>query len=267
MDYKFSAQMTWTPFYSLFRREIRRFLKVIFQTLATPLINTVLYLMIFGLSIGKEIKEIHNHSYLEFLIPGLVMMSTLRNAFDNASGSIITSKFCGELEDLRISPLSPLQIAWANGLGALTRGLIVGGLTLLIGVLFNWFTTGSFVAISHPILLLFFLMVGGLAFANLGLSVAMSSVNFEQVSAVNTFILLPLIYLGGVFFSLDHLHPVWKTISKFNPLLYLVNGVRYSVLGISDVDIGISVAVAFGTLLLFHLIAVRSLSKGSYHRW
>jgi ABC-2 type transport system permease protein len=267
MSHNSSYNLTWVPFFSLFYREIRRFFKVFFQTLATPLISTLLYLLIFGLSIGKEIKLIQNHSYLEFLIPGLVMMATLRNAFDNSSGSIITSKFCGELEDLRISPLSPLQIAWANGLGSLTRGLIVGGMTLVLGILFTWISNDTLISIEHPFLLLLFLLTGGMAFANLGLSVSMRAETFEQVSAVSTFILLPLIYLGGVFFSLDHLHPIWQTLSKFNPLLYLVNGVRYSILGFSDVDINISIVVSLVTLAVFHLFAIWSLKKGSYHRW
>ncbi len=145
------------PFYGLLKREIRRFLKVIFQTLATPLISTTLYLLIFGLSIGKEIRNIQDYPYLAFLIPGLCMMATLRNAFENASGSIVTAKFCGELEDLKMVPLSPSQITWALGLGGLIRGALVGSLTLAIGSFFFWYTQGSFLTIQHPFLLLIFL--------------------------------------------------------------------------------------------------------------
>lgn len=261
------CELTWTPFFSLFSREVHRFFKVIFQTLATPLISATLYLMIFGVSIGKEIQNIRDFPYLAFLIPGLVMMGTLRNAFDNSSGSIIISKFCGELEDLQVAPISPTQIAWANGLGGLVRGLIVGSITLIIGIAFYWVAYKTFLSISHPFLLLFFMFCGGLAFANLGLAVAMQSVNFEHVSAINTFILLPLIYLGGVFFSLDHLHPFWQTLSQFNPLFYLINGVRYSILGSSDVNITLSFLVSLLTLIAFHSLAVWSLKKGSYHCW
>lgn len=267
MKFENPPNLYWSPFYSLLTREIRRFLKVIFQTVATPLISTTLYLLIFGVSIGKALEKIHNFSYLAFLIPGLLMMSTLRNAFDNSSGSIITSKFSGELEDLRIAPLSPIQIAWANGLGGLCRGLIVGLITLVIGSIFYWIDQQEFLPIHSPFLLLCFLVFGGLAFANLGLCVAMLSKNFEQVSAVNTFALLPLIYLGGVFFSLEHLHPFWQTLSLLNPLLYLVNGVRYSMLGSSDVDLYVSLSVAFFSCVLFHLGAIFSLKKGSYHKW
>lgn len=262
-----TPNLIWTPFYALLKREIHRTLKVVFQTLATPLISTLLYLLIFGVSIGGQIQEIHGFSYLAFLIPGLVMMGALRNAFDNASGSIITSKFCGELEDLRIVPLSPFQIAWGNGLAATLRGVVVGTLTLAIGILFYWLTYDQVIPIAHPFLLLFFLTGGGFAFAQLGLAVSMYCTHFEQVSAVNTFILLPLIYLGGVFFALSHLHPFWQNLSSLNPILYLVNGVRFSILGTSDIPFMQSIIVTCGTLALFHFFALWSLHFGSYRRW
>ena len=259
--------MKWVPFFSLMLRETRRFLKVIYQTIVTPLISTALYLLIFGVSIGSQIDKIGQFSYLAFLVPGLVTMGTLRNAFDNAAGSIITAKFCGELEDLKIVPLSPLQICWANGLAALFRGLIVGSITLIIGSLFFLVENGELLSIAHPVPLLFFLALGGFSFGNLGLTVAMFSKSFEEVNAINTFILLPLIYLGGVFFSLDQLHPFWQALSKLNPLLYLVNGVRYGILGMSEVSLGLSSLVAFSTFCLFQATAIWSLKKGSYHRW
>lgn len=259
--------LSWVPFYALFKREIRRFFKVIFQTLGTPIINTSLYLLIFGVSLGEQIRVGFDLPYLAFLIPGLVTMGVLRNAFDNSSGSIITSKFCGELEDLRISPLSASQIAWANGLGGLCRGLIVGFLTLVIGQIFYLLYLGSYLSIQNPLSLCFFLFTSGLSFANLGLCIAMQAKTIEHVSAISTFILLPFIYLGGIFFSLDLLHPFWRIASLANPLLYLVNGVRYGILGISDIDISVCAIVACITTLVFHLLALLSLEKGSYHRW
>lgn len=257
----------WVPFFALFSREIQRFFKVIFQTLGTPVINTGLYLLIFGVSLGEQIRIGFDLPYLAFLIPGLVTMGVLRNAFDNSSGSIITSKFCGELEDLRISPLSPSQIAWANGLGGLCRGLIVGLITLLIGQIFYYFYIGSFLSIQNPLSLCFFLFTSGLSFANLGLCIAMRAKTLEHVSAISTFVLLPFIYLGGIFFSLDLLHPFWRQVSLANPLLYLVNGVRYGILGISDIDILSCSIVATLSTIIFHLLALSSLKKGSYHRW
>ena len=247
-----NSELTFSPFLALFFREVRRFMRVIFQTLATPLINTTLYLLIFGVSIGRQISNIHDYPYLAFLIPGLVMMGTLRNAFDNATGSIVTAKFCGELEDLRIVPLSPVQIAWANGLGSLVRGLLVGGVTLCIGILFYGLHQEEFLTIQYPFLMFILLSFGGFGFAQLGLAVSMISKSFEHVNAINTFILLPLIYLGGVFFSLDHLHPFWQGLSQMNPLLYLVNGLRYAMLGASDIPIERALVVTLFTTIFFH---------------
>ncbi len=255
------------PFATLFSREVKRFMRVIFQTIATPLISTSLYLLIFGLSLGGSIRVLPGVSYLAFLIPGLIMMGALRNAFDNAVGSIVTSKFVGELEDLKIAPLSPLQIILAMGLAATLRGFIVAGITLLIGYGFFWVAEETILMIHHPFILILFLFVGSMAFANLGLAVCMMATNFEQVNAMNTFILLPLIYLGGVFFSLNQLHPIWQVISQFNPLLWMVNGVRYGILGISDVNVAAAFAVTLATWILCFLGALWSLKKGSYHRW
>jgi ABC-2 type transport system permease protein len=172
-------------------------------------------------------------------------------------------RFCGELEELKMLPISPVQIAWGNGLGGLLRGLIVGYLTLLLGMLFYWVTKGELLTVHHPFLCLLFLILGGLSFANLGLAISMVASSFESINAINTFILLPLIYLGGVFFSLDQLHPFWQTLSKLNPLLYMVNGLRW----VSDVNIGVALWVSLIACLLLNLLAIRSLQKGYYSRW
>jgi len=258
---------TLIPFWTIFLREVRRFMKVIYQTIATPLISSALYLLIFGVSLGNEIDVGKGVSYLAFLIPGLVMMTVLRNSLENAVGSVVTSKFVGELEDLRMAPLSSTQIVWGNGLAAILRGILVGVVTLGVGFLFYWFVDHQMFPLKHPLVLITFLIVGGLAFAHLGLAICMLATNFEQVSAINTFLLLPLIYLGGVFFSLDQLHPFWQVLSQFNPLLYMVNGVRYGMLGVSDVGVLMSLSVTIVTWMVFYALAVWSLKKGSYKRW
>lgn len=262
-----TKSLTWDPFLALLMRELKRSLKIFYQSIATPLISTALYLLIFGVSIGKEIGKIHHATYLAFLIPGLMMMTTLRNSFENSMGSVVVMRFCGELEELRMLPISPMQIAWGNGLGGLFRGLVVGYLTLLVGLVFYWLTYGEFLVVKHPFITLFFLTIGGLSFAHLGLAISMYSVNFEQINAINTFILLPLIYLGGIFFSLEQLHPFWQQLSKLNPLLYMVNGIRYGILGFSDVNLYAAFFVSLFAFAILHLIAIRSLQKGYYSRW
>jgi ABC-2 type transport system permease protein len=246
---------------------MKRFLKVIFQTVVSPLITSTLYLLIFGVSLGASIRLDAGYSYMAFLIPGLIMMSVLNNAFQNSSSSVVAGKFSGDLEDLRVVPLGNHQILWALSLGGLTRGLLVGLVTFVVGQTFYYITEGAVLYVAHPGWLLFFLVVGGLAFAKLGVPIAFWARSFDQVSAVGSFLLLPLIYLGGVFFSLEHLHPVWRAISKFNPVLYFINGVRYGVLGTSDVDVWMAAAVSLAALLLFHVVALRSLVTGNYQRW
>ncbi len=257
----------WIPFVALYRREFARFMKVVFQTVFTPLINATLYLLIFGVSLGQNIVLHNGFPYLAFLIPGLVMMSVLNNAFQNSSSTIVAGKFSGDLEDLRISPLSRTQILWALNLAALTRGLLVGLVTFLVGYVFYFVKVGTALPMAHPFVLLGFLFLGGLIFASLGITVAFLAKSFDQLSAIGAFVLLPLIYLGGVFFSLESLHPVWQLISKANPVLYLINGVRYGILGDSDVSIQVALVVSVVTFVLFYLMALRSLRVGSYQRW
>jgi ABC-2 type transport system permease protein len=257
----------WATFWTLYIREMKRFLKVIFQTVFTPLINSTLYLLIFGVSLGSKIQLDHPVSYLAFLIPGLVMMGVLNNAFQNSSSSIVSGKFSGDLEDLKVVPLTPQMIIWAMSIGGLTRGLLVGLVTWLVGAVFIGLVEGHVATIEHPLILLFFLVVGGLTFAKLGIAIAFYAKTFDQLSAIGAFVLLPLIYLGGVFFSTKGLNPVWQVISNFNPVSYLINGVRYGCLGVTDVSIPQAAAVSVLFLAIFHVLGVRALRHGSYQRW
>lgn len=262
-----TTDLRWAPFLTVLEREIRRFLKVIVQTLLTPLINSILYLLIFGVSLGHHIDVGHQVSYLSFLIPGLIMMGCLNNAFQNTSSSIITAKFGGDLEDFRVSPLTHSQIVWAMSIGGVIRGLTVGLLTFFTGAVFLKIVEGQWPTVAHPFLLAAFLVMGGLAFAKLGIFIAFWARTFDQLSAVTGFLLLPLIYLGGVFFSLNGLHPLWQKVAVMNPLLYLINGVRYGFLGVSDVPVATSLSVTVVTVILFHALALRSLKTGSFLRW
>lgn len=259
--------IVWTPFFVLVYREIQRFRKVIVQTVITPMINSSLYLLIFGVSLGGHIEIKGGISYLAFLIPGLVMMSCLNNAFQNSSSSIVNAKFTGELEDLRVAPISYNQLIWAYSLGGLVRGFVVGTVTFVIGELFYYFMNHNFLYIEHPLWLLLFMTMGGLAFAQMGMAVAFWARTFDQLSAIGSFVLLPLLYLGGVFFSIEGLHPFWQKLASFNPLLYMINGVRYGVLGVSDVGVGQSFIVSLVFLLVMFVTAWVSLKTASFQRW
>ncbi len=262
-----TGDLKFNPFWALYVREMKRFMKVIFQTVFTPLINATLYLLIFGLSLGQNIHLEGGLSYLAFLIPGLVMMSVLNNAFQNSSSSIVAGKFAGDLEDLKVVPLSSNQIIWALSIAGVCRGFVVGLITFFVGEIFYFIVEHHFLGIANPAILFFFLIAGGLIFAQLGITIAFWAKTFDQVSAVGAFILVPLIYLGGVFFSLSGLHPFWQIVSKFNPVLYLINGVRYGLLGHSDVDILVATIVCLVTLGSFYFLSMRVLKYGNFTRW
>jgi ABC-2 type transport system permease protein len=255
------------PFVTLYYREIKRFLKVIVQTVLAPIVNSGLYLLIFGVSLGNNITLSGGISYLAFLIPGLVMMSVLNNAYQNSSSSIISGKFGGDLEDWRVAPIRPQGILWALSLGGLTRGLLVGAITLVVGEIFYFVIYDHWMIPQSPFLLLLFLIIGGLSFSMFGIAIAFWAKTFEHISGVGSFLILPLIYLGGVFFSLEGLHPFWQTLSKANPLLYFINGVRYSVLGISDVSVEVALGVSLAALIVVYLIALKVLKTAQYTRW
>ncbi len=262
-----TVDLVWTPFRTLLRREIARFMRVVAQTVVTPFVNASLYLLIFGVSLGQKIEIGQGVPYLAFLIPGLVMMGCLNNAFQNTSSSIIASKFGGDLEDLKASPIQSWQILAALGIGALIRGLMVAGVTWVAGEVAYFVQFGEWLDIHNPGIVFLFLVIGGLIFANIGVSVGFWARNFDQLSAIGGFVLLPLIYLGGVFFSTDHLPPFWRNIALVNPLLYMINGLRYGALGHSDVEWLTALAVSLTALLVTFGLAMWSLKKGSFHRW
>lgn len=261
------TELQYTPFLTLLKKEVKRFLKVSTQTLLTPLVNSTMYLFIFGVSLGNYITQAGGVSYLEFLIPGLVMMGCLNNAFQNSASSIISSKFAGDLEDLKVAPISDFQIIAAVALGGLVRGLMVSAITFIVGTVFLYFDKGHFLVVQHPLWLFYFLILGGLNLALLGHSVAMWARNFDHMAAISSFVLVPLMYLGGVFFSLEALHPFWQKLSHLNPILYLINGVRFGVIGSSDIAPEYCALVALLSVGFFYLLAKRSMSWGSYSRW
>ncbi|HRO67185.1 MAG TPA: ABC transporter permease [Pseudobdellovibrionaceae bacterium] len=256
-----------TGFLTLLEKEIRRFMKVLVQTVVTPFISSFLYLLVFGVSLGASVPGQDGVSYLAFLIPGLVMMALMNNAFQNSSSSIVSSKFSGDIEDLRVVPLSENEIIWAFALGGLVRGFFVGTVTFMVGQIFHYLQIGTWLGVVHPFALMYFVIVGGLLFGLLGIFVAFWAGSFEHLSAFSSFVLLPLTYLGGVFLSIEHLSPFWQGVSKLNPLLYLINGLRYGMLGVSDVGLGESMAISFVGLIVFYLLARLGLRRGSFQRW
>lgn len=259
--------MITTGFITLFTREIKRFMKVVVQTIVTPFVSSFLYLLVFGVSLGSQVQVHGGVPYLAFLIPGLMMMGLMNNAFQNSSSSIVSSKFSGDLEDIRVAPITNQQIIWAMSLGGVVRGGLVALVTYLVGAVFYYFQQHEVLTILHPVALIYFVIMGGLIFGMIGIAVAFWANSFDQLSAFSAFVLLPLTYLGGVFISVESLHPFWQVVAKLNPLLYLINGLRYGVLGVSDVDITLAVILSLIGFVVFYGVSLLALRKGSFQRW
>lgn len=255
-----------TPFFFLFYRDVSRFFKVKVQTILSPLISQALYLIIFGVSLGKVVKISDQFSYLQFIIPGLIAMALINQSFQNGSSSIFSMKITGEIIDIKSTALNIQQIIFAVALSGLLRGLIVSLLVLILGELFHLHFEGSLLPLHSFYWLIAFLFLGGVIFAMLGFSVGLWSKTFDHIGAISGFVILPLIYLGGVFFDLDTLSPFWQTVSVFNPLLYFINGVRYSFLGASDTPILQSFLVVFLSLFGAYLLACLTALKGTFQR-
>ena len=260
-------QIRWNPFLSFFTREIHRFLKVFFQTVFIPVINSSLYLIIFGVSLGSRLNLDGNTSYLQFLIPGLVMMSCLSNAFQNGSSSILSLKFGGDIIDIKASPLNIYHTLWALALGGMCRGFLVGVVVFTVGQCFHFYYLGMWITPYSFWVLIFFSLVAGLVFSKVGVAVALWAKTFDHIGAIGGLIILPLTYLGGVFFSLDMLSPFWKSVSLVNPILYFINGMRWGVIGESDVNIQVSILVSLLALVICHFIVLIFMKYGSYQRW
>jgi ABC-2 type transport system permease protein len=233
-------------FLSLVRREINRFLKIKRQTVGAPLLETFLYISVFGAALGSRIDELHGIDYVVFVIPGLIMMSWAINAFSNNSSSILQQKFQRAIDDQLSSPASPLELLLAFTLGGFLRGMLVALLT---------FAAASLLVdlpVDHVFVLLPALFLVGFFFAQLGVLIGVRAEQFDDVSFAQTFVLQPLIFLGGVFYSASLLPEPFQTLTHFNPVYYMINLVRYGFLGYSEANVALSLGLlSLATLALF----------------
>jgi ABC-2 type transport system permease protein len=216
-------------FPTLLRKEIKRFYKVAFQTVAAPVLTAILYLMIFGHVL--EGKEVYGHiSYTAFLIPGLVMMSLLQNAFANTSSSLIQSKLTGNLVFILLTPLSHFEFFSAYVLAAVFRGVVVG---LGVFLITAWY---GMPALEYPLWIMIFAFLGAAVLGSLGLIAGIWADKFDQLAALQNFFIMPATMLSGVFYSIHSLPPIWQTVSRFNPFFYMIDGFRFGFFGVSDVS-------------------------------
>ena len=227
---------------TLVRREIVRIMRIWTQTLIPPAITMTLYFVIFGKLIGSRIGNIQGEfTYMQYIVPGLVMMSIITNSYGNISSSFFGAKFQRSIEEMLVSPMPNWVILLGYVTGAVARGLVVGLLVLMIALFFTK------LHVANVLVTLLSVLFGATIFSLAGFVNAIYAKKFDDIALVPTFVLTPLTYLGGVFYSVNMLSEPWQTISRINPILYMVNAFRFGVLGISDVHIG----VAFGVMLLF----------------
>jgi len=242
-------------FPTLLRKEVLRFYKVGFQTVAAPVLTAVLYLMIFGHVL--EGREVYGRlSYTAFLIPGLVMMSVLQNAFANTSSSLIQSKVTGNLVFVLLAPLSHFEFYAAYILAAVFRGVVVGFGVFLITA---WY---GLPAIEYPLWILIFAFLGAAILGSLGLIAGIWADKYDQLAAFQNFVIMPATMLSGVFYSIHSLPPAWQVVSHFNPFFYMIDGFRYGFFGVSDISPWNSLAIVTCFFAVVSVIALRLLQKG-----
>ena len=241
---------------TLLYKEVLRFWKVSFQTVAAPVLTAILYLLIFGHVLGGRVTVFGSVGYTSFLIPGLVMMSVLQNAFANSSSSLIQSKITGNLVFLLVTPLSHWAWFLAYVGASVVRGVAVGTGVLLVTI---WFAP---LHVANPFWILFFTIAGAALMGALGLVAGLWAEKFDQIAAFQNFIIMPMTFLSGVFYSVNSLPPVWHDVSHLNPFFYMIDGFRHGFFGVSDVSPWISLAVVGTSFVAVSAIALALLRSG-----
>jgi ABC-2 type transport system permease protein len=243
-------------FMTLWRREVSRFMKIKKQTLGAPLLETFLYISVFGAALGSRIDKLHGIDYVVFVIPGLIMMAWATNSFANNSSSILQQKFQGAIHDQLSSPASPLELLLAFSLGGFLRGLLVATLTFVAASLL------VDLPVDHVLILLPALFLVGFFFSQLGVLIGVRAEQFDDVALAQTFVLQPLIFLGGVFYSASLLPEPFQTLTKLDPVYYMISLVRYGFVGYSEVSIPLSLLALTGATLALFAFNLRLFSRG-----
>ena len=237
-------------FRSLVEREIVRFTSVFFQTLFPPLVSSFLYIGIFGFAIGQRMEHVRGMPYLHFLIPGLIMMYVIESSYANTSSSLFISRWAGHIQEILVSPLSYFEMVLAILIGGLVRSFVIATGVYHISFLF------APIPIHHPFLVLLVALFVSLSFSSVGVLVALFAEEFEHLTICTTFVITPLIFFGGVFHSVEMLPKTLQALTAFNPIFYMVNGMRYGVLGTSDVPIAQCLIVVFCLFLVLFSFTV-----------
>lgn len=249
-------QIQWVAFATIVTKEVRRFMRIWQQTLLPPAITMTLYFIIFGNLIGSRIGEMGGVDYMAFIVPGLIMMSVITNAYGNVASSFFSNKFQRSVEEMLVAPVHPGTILLGFVMGGVVRGVLVGLIVTLLSLYFTDLQVHNiWVVISVILLSAILFSLGG--FIN-----AIFATKFDDISIIPTFVITPLTYLGGVFYSIGLLPAFWQTVSQFNPILYMVNTFRYGVLGVSDVDLLMSYAMLLVFIMVLSLYCIWLMRRG-----
>ena len=244
-------------FHTILRKEIFRFMRIWSQTLLPPAITMSLYFIIFGKFIGSQIHFVQGFSYIQYIVPGLMMMSIVTNAYANTASSFFLTKFNKSIEEMLVSPMPNLIILLGFMIGGTLRGILVGFIVLLISFLF------THVPLHHPFIVFMMAILSAMVFSLGGLINAFYAKRFDDISFIPTFVLTPLTYLGGVFYSIEQLPPTWRTISLFNPILNMVDTFRYGMLGVSDVNVYLGFSLVSVLFIALFIWAWRLMNSGT----
>ncbi len=246
----------WTAFVSLLGKEVTRFTRIWVQTLVPPVITMCLYFIIFGNLIGSRIGEMNGFSYMEYIVPGLIMMSVITNSYSNVASSFFSAKMHKNIEELLVAPVPNYVIIAGYVMGGVTRGLLVGALVTFVSLFFVK------LSVEHWGIIFLTVFMTSVVFSLGGLINSVFAKTFDDISIVPTFVLTPLTYLGGVFYSISLLPEFWQGVSKINPIVYMVNAFRYGFLGVSDVSIVTSFSVLSVFVVALYCIAHYLITKG-----
>jgi len=251
------ARINWIAFKTLVTKEIRRFMRIWVQTIVPPAISAILYMMIFGKLIGSRIGVMDGHSYLDFVVPGIIMMAVITNAYSNSVSSFFSAKFQSHIEEIIVAPVHNWVILAGYVIGGVCRGLAVGALVAAVSLGFTR------IQIENPLITIAVVVLTATLFAIGGVINGVFARNFDDITIIPNFVLTPLTYLGGIFYSIKLLPEFWQNMSLFNPVLYMINGFRYGILGSSDFSIWWSFAVIMIFILLFASLALYLMNKGA----
>lgn len=251
-----NAQQQWTAYTTILVKEVLRFARIWVQTIIPPVITTALYFVIFGNLIGSQIGDMEGHRYIDFITPGLIMMTVITNSYANVVSSFYGSKFQGNIAEMLVSPMPNWIILAGFVSGGVARGLAVGLAVTLVSLLF------STLSVQHIFITFTIVLLTSVLFSLAGVINTVYAKSFDDITIIPTFVLTPLTYLGGVFYSIAMLPPFWQKVSLLNPVLYMVNGFRYGILGASDMPIWISYGVVIGFIGLLGGFSLYLLNKG-----